>query len=307
MNCRGLTITIDGPLATLCLECGPEKYLDELLLGQLASSFSELIQDPAVETICLSGQPDAFLVGVDVPLFVRSLLANDVDCILSFTRAAHALLNQIERSDKRVVAWVRGPAFGAGLEIALACHRIVASPTARFAFPETGLGIYPGMGGTQRTPRRIGVELAKWLIYTGAIVPPDHALEIGLIDAIHPTAADASQALEALHSRGSARSPQSARFRALQMLFAQQDVASLCDTSLPLPADPHAARAVVQLRGKAPLALELVEQIINRGMSLPLAEAIDEEFAHLRQVFSTEDARMGLASIGKPRPTFVGR
>ncbi len=307
MNCRGLTITNDGAVATLCLECGPEKYLDERLLGQLASSFSELIQDPAVETICLSGQPDAFLVGVDVPLFVRCLRENDLDRILSFTRAAHGLLNQIERSPKRVVAWVRGPAFGAGLEIALACHRIVASPTARFAFPETGLGIYPGMGGTQRTPRRIGIELAKWLIYTGAIVPPDHALEIGLIDAIHPTAADASETLDALRSPGPTRAPQSARFRALQMLFAQHDVAALCDTSLPLPADPHAARAVVQLRGKAPLAIALVEQIIKGGLSLPLADALEVEFAHLRHVFSTQDARTGLASIGKSRPVFVGR
>jgi enoyl-CoA hydratase/3-hydroxyacyl-CoA dehydrogenase len=307
LNCRGLTITTDGALATICLDSGPEKYLGELLLGQLAQCFSELDEDRTIETICVSGQPDAFLVGVDLPFFVRCLLANELDRILSFTRAAHGLLNQIVRSDKRVVAWVRGPAFGAGLEIALACHRIVASPTARFAFPETGFGIYPGMGGTQRTPRRIGVELAKWLIYTGAIVPPDHALEIGLIDAVHPTAANASQALEALQPPGASRLPESARFRALQMLFAQHDVQALRDTSLPLPADPQAVRAVVQLRGKAPVALELVEQVINRGMSLPLAEAIEDEFAHLRQVFSTEDARTGLASIGKARPTFVGR
>ena len=60
------------------------------------------------------------------------------------------------------------------------------SPRASFAFPETGIGIYPGLGGTQRTTRRIGRGLAKWLVLTGETIQADEALAIGLVDRVVP-------------------------------------------------------------------------------------------------------------------------
>lgn len=79
---------------------------------------------------------------------------------------------------------MNGFALGGGLELALTADTLVAVPTARFAFPETGLGIYPGLGGTQRTVRRIGAGLTKYLIYTGQMISAGEALEIGLVDAV---------------------------------------------------------------------------------------------------------------------------
>ena len=66
-----------------------------------------------------------------------------------------------------VIAAVNGHAYGGGLELALACDFIHASASARFALPEVGLGIIPGMGGTQNLPRAIGDRRAKELLLTG--------------------------------------------------------------------------------------------------------------------------------------------
>ncbi|HEY2837566.1 MAG TPA: enoyl-CoA hydratase/isomerase family protein, partial [Pirellulales bacterium] len=149
------------------IELGPDEdnaTFDEPSLLALRNGFEALAADPGVERIVLCGRRERFVSGVDVSFFIQSLTTGQVDRIISFTYSAHSILNIIARCPKPVVAWIDGPAFGAGLELALACHRIVAGPKARFCLPETGLGIYPGMGGTQRLPRKIGVGLAKWMI-----------------------------------------------------------------------------------------------------------------------------------------------
>jgi enoyl-CoA hydratase/3-hydroxyacyl-CoA dehydrogenase len=191
------------------------------------------------------------------------------------------------------------------LELALACHRIVTGPKAKFCFPETGLGIYPGMGGTQRLPRRIGVGLAKWMIYTGAIVPADHAARFGLADAATTANALPPDAVAALERAGEIPTYES-RDRLLAELFSRNKVADLLDPARPLPTEPWAVRAIVQLRAAAPCALRLAEAAIDQGISLPLSAGIEEEFSRLSNVFSTTDARLGLAALGQTKPRFTG-
>ena len=68
----------------------------------------------------------------------------------------------------------------------MACDIRIASERARFAQPESGLGITPGFGGTQRLPRIVGLGKAKEMIYTGAMVKADEALRIGLVNKVVP-------------------------------------------------------------------------------------------------------------------------
>lgn len=81
-----------------------------------------------------------------------------------------------------VIAAVNGAAFGGGLEMALACDFIYASEAARFGLTETGLGIIPGMGGTQLLPRAVGMRQARELIYTGRAFTAAEAKEYGMIN-----------------------------------------------------------------------------------------------------------------------------
>lgn len=298
---------VDGSLGHLELTGeGSAAWIDEPLVTRLLHAVQTLAHDPRTERLVIHGTPGQFVQGVDVRFFVACLEAGDVDRILSFVRLCRKLLATIASSPKPVVAWVDGPAAGGGLELALACHRIVAGPKAKFCLPETSLGIYPGMGGTQRLPRRVGVGLAKWMIYTGSIVPAEHAARFGLVDALAPSATTGEQAWAAL-SQPAQLAPLEARYRDLAELFAQNSVDTLLDPALAMPSEAQSIRAVVQMRASAPRALRLAEAAIDRGIALPLEAGLDEEYAHLAEVFATADSLAGLKALGKSKPTFTGR
>ncbi|MEO8062258.1 MAG: 3-hydroxyacyl-CoA dehydrogenase NAD-binding domain-containing protein [Pseudomonadota bacterium] len=83
-----------------------------------------------------------------------------------------------------VIAAMHGSSIGGGLELTLACHYRIATPTAKFMLPEVTLGIIPGAGGTQRLPRLIGLDNALRMIFDAKPVDAPKALELGLIDVI---------------------------------------------------------------------------------------------------------------------------
>jgi len=160
--------------------------LNETVVEQLRSAFDEAEGRRDVRGIVIAGSGKAFLAGADVRFFVKNIEAGSLDRILEFSTAARDLLYRFQTSVKPVIARVHGLTLGGGLELALACHRIIATPRATFAFPETGIGIYPGLGGTQRTTRRVGTALAKWLVLTGQTLAATEAEAIGLIDQVVP-------------------------------------------------------------------------------------------------------------------------
>jgi enoyl-CoA hydratase len=106
----------------------------------------------------------------------------------AFAELGQRVFGALESLSVPVIAAVNGFALGGGCELALACDFIHASSHAKFGQPEAKLGIIPGFGGTQRLMRRVSPGIARELIYTGAMIGPEEALRIGLINAIHPRA-----------------------------------------------------------------------------------------------------------------------
>ena len=94
------------------------------------------------------------------------------------------LLRLVESSPVPVIAAIHGTALGGGLETAMSCHYRIASPSAKLGLPEVTLGLLPGAGGTQLTPRLIGVEEALGLMTSGKPVSSAQALKAGLLDRI---------------------------------------------------------------------------------------------------------------------------
>src|SRR6476661_3073538 len=88
-----------------------------------------------------------------------------------FEEAFYAIMN----CTVPVIAAVNGAAFGGGCELALACDFVYAAKSARFALPETSLGIIPGVGGTQNLPRAVGERRAKELILTARAFSAEEA------------------------------------------------------------------------------------------------------------------------------------
>jgi 3-hydroxyacyl-CoA dehydrogenase len=94
------------------------------------------------------------------------------------------LLDEIEASEKPVVAALHGTALGGGLETALASHYRIALDTGKVGLPEVKLGLLPGAGGTQRVPRLAGLQAALDLIVGGTPISAQRAAEIGLVDQV---------------------------------------------------------------------------------------------------------------------------
>ena len=93
----------------------------------------------------------------------------------------NAWIDRVARISKPVVAALHGYCLGGGLELALACDIRIAAPGAQFGLPETGLGLIPGGGGTQRLPRLIGLGRAMDMMLTGERIDAQEALRIGLV------------------------------------------------------------------------------------------------------------------------------
>lgn len=137
------------------------------------------------DTRCLiltgAGQK-AFVAGADIGEMSKLTKAEGK----AFGEKGNAVFRKIENLPIPVIAAVNGFALGGGCELSLSCDIRIASENALFAQPETGLGITPGFGGTQRLARTIGIGKAKELLYTCGKVKADEALRLGLVNAVYP-------------------------------------------------------------------------------------------------------------------------
>ncbi|KAA8543081.1 hypothetical protein F0562_021424 [Nyssa sinensis] len=96
------------------------------------------------------------------------------------------MTDTLEAARKPLVAAIDGPALGGGLEVALACHARISTSTAQLGSPELKYGILPGLGGTQRLPRLVGLTKALEMMLMSKLVNGKDALSMGLVDAIVP-------------------------------------------------------------------------------------------------------------------------
>lgn len=285
--------------------------LDETVVAQLRAAFRQADADPQVRGIVIGGAGKAFIAGADIPFFVRSIEQGQIGRIVEFTKRGHALLESLESSRKPVVARMHGLALGGGLELALACDRIVATPRAVMAFPETGIGIYPGLGGTQLAPRRVGVGLARWLVFTGELLPAERAAEIGLVDEVVPADGLDQAVLRAIDAgpveRSEVREEVPRAYRALAELFAGHEPEALRRGEVDTRGDATLERAVRRVGSKAPVALRLAGELIDASRTLSLDDGLAAELRHLEEIFGTEDALAGLSSVGRGQADFKGR
>jgi len=294
------TLTINRPDAM--------NALNETVVGQLHDALRAAQADDSVKGIIIAGAGKAFIAGADIRFFVKNIDAGSVDRIVEFTEAGHRLLKDLAESHKPVVARMHGLALGGGLELALACRRIVASRRSVMAFPETGIGIYPGLGGTQRTTRRTGPDIAKWLIYTGEMITAEIAHSIGLVDAVVDHAElDAACRAALKESAGSGTSTWSTSQVELARFFGAHSADEIRLGKAATDDNPVLIKAVKRAAGKAPVALRLAEKLIEEGKQLSLDEGLAMELAHLTEIFATEDAYEGLSTLGKKKPVFKGR
>lgn len=140
--------------------------------------------EAAVGAVLFSGKK-TFMAGGDLKRIVQYYQMNrSAEQAYQQSRRFTRSLRKLETCGKPVAAAINGTALGGGLELTLACHYrvVVNDEKILLGFPEVTLGLLPGAGGTQRTPRLIGLKKASSLIISGQPVSPEDALKLGFID-----------------------------------------------------------------------------------------------------------------------------
>ncbi len=286
--------------------------INEDVIRQLDEQFTEAEANPDVKAIVLEGAGKAFIAGADIQYFIKKIKQNKIDDICEFTKYGHSVLNKIDTSDKPVIAKLDGLALGGGAEIALTTDTIIATEKGSIGFPETGIGIYPGLGGTQRTARYIGKELAKYMIFTGKVLDAKTAASIGLIEYIVPPDEMDNMISDLIKSgklmkkgmRDEVKLPE--KFLKIKNYFSDDKIQSVLSGAKDL--NELGQKISKTISYKAPLAIKLANQIIDEGSQLELNKGLEIELSHLSEIFSTEDALEGLNSVIKrQRPTFKGK
>ncbi len=166
----------EPPIAVVLLNRPKQlNALSDGLMDELVTVLRDLDEDREIHCIVLGGSERSFAAGADIGELAK---ASAIE--LYYAR-------RIERWDAirslwtPLVAAVSGFCLGGGCELAMSCDLIVASDTARFGQPETGLGIIPGAGGTQRLTRAVGKALAMDMILSGRMLSAREALAAGLV------------------------------------------------------------------------------------------------------------------------------
>jgi enoyl-CoA hydratase len=172
---RIATITIDRP--------DVRNALDESTASEIEQALADVEENRDVLVVVFTGGGDkVFVSGADL----RDLQHRKSKQVLE--ACLNRLFARIDSFPKPTIASMNGHALGGGMELALACDFRIAVEGAKLGFPEVGLGILPGAGGTQRLPRLVGLGRAKELILAADPIGAEHALEIGLVNRVVPRA-----------------------------------------------------------------------------------------------------------------------
>lgn len=155
--------------------------LSSTMLEEINQIIQEIKHDESIRCLLITGAGSkVFCAGADLK---ERRLMTEAEA-KGAVRSIQQTFIEIESIPVPVIAVMNGHALGGGLELALACDLRIARAGARLGLPETGLAIIPGAGGTQRLPRLIGLGKAKELIFTGASLQAEEAIQIGLIEHI---------------------------------------------------------------------------------------------------------------------------
>jgi enoyl-CoA hydratase/carnithine racemase len=148
--------------------------LSNELMGELVGALENLDADDAIRCIVVAGSERAFAAGADISEL------RDASTLDLYFGARLEKWDAIRGVRTPRVAAVSGVCLGGGCELAMACDVIIASETAQFGQPETGIGVMPGAGGTQRLTRAVGKAKAMDVILAGRFLDAWEAERAGL-------------------------------------------------------------------------------------------------------------------------------
>lgn len=173
-------------IATLALN-RPQKRnaISDAMRAELIEALELVANDPSIRALVITGRGNGFCAGGDIAGMQQRLQAPAGQVAFNGwarQQGVHHAQTLLYAMPKPTIAAVNGPATGLGADLALACDFIMASDAASFAWSYIHRGLIPDGGGMYFLPRRVGLSLAKELIFTGRKVAAQEAVDIGLVD-----------------------------------------------------------------------------------------------------------------------------
>jgi enoyl-CoA hydratase/carnithine racemase len=189
-----IRVVREGPVTLVGLDRPAKRNaLDQALVDELHGVLDAAGGEPSI-LVLHSTTPGMFVAGADI----AELIERRADQALQAINAG--LFERIEQHRWPTIAAIDGAAYGGGCELALACDFRLATPNARFAQPELNLGILAGAGANWRLSQVVGQQVARRMLYTGAVLDADAALAAGLVDTVHSADELLAAATELAHT-----------------------------------------------------------------------------------------------------------
>ncbi|MCP4752708.1 MAG: enoyl-CoA hydratase [Proteobacteria bacterium] len=180
MSDKKCSYTVSDGVAVMTVDNPPVNALSAPVLTDIKSAVTEALADDSVRVVVFTGAgKKAFIAGADIKEFID---LDEQKAGSDFLMFGQEITSLIEAADKPFIAAINGFCLGGGMEFALACHIRLADEKAQIGLPEIKLGIIPGYGGTQRTPRYIGKGRALELILSGNFLSGSQAADYGIVN-----------------------------------------------------------------------------------------------------------------------------
>ena len=179
MNLRHLRMELADAVATITLDRPPVNAVNLEVIDEFLAAMAGLAADAAVRAVVITGIDGRFCAGADIAM-MRDVSRANHERVRRWVDVQAAL----ETMSKPVIAAINGYAFGGGAELALACDFRWMAADAAIGFPEIGLGIFPGAGGTQRLTRLLGPARALDVMVSGRRLTAAEAFELDLVQRV---------------------------------------------------------------------------------------------------------------------------
>ena len=301
---------IDNDIATIVLN-RPEAMnaLNEEVVRQLGTVLDDLNSRKEISTIVLEGAGKAFVAGADVKYFVDKIREDSIKDIYDFTSYGHEVLNKLEKSQKTTIALTTGLALGGGLELALSCDYRIGTRRSQFRFPETSIGIFPGLGGTQRTPRICGIEASRYAVLAGNFLDSKVASALGIITHLIDSAS-INETVVTLSKAGKPQNKYTCQTKDIEHpiskfsieFYKDENMEEIISGKIPKNFNGDeklASRQIKSLGFTAPIALGIANELLNQAIETgdDLDAGLNKELSNLNTIFESEDALEGLSAL----------
>ncbi|MBI4160495.1 MAG: acyl-CoA dehydrogenase family protein [Candidatus Yanofskybacteria bacterium] len=272
----------DTSIAKISIQNPPMNQLSGEVLMSMASFLDKVKEDERTKAVLIEGS-GLFSAGANVNEIWEIAKEGNTEKALELLVKANAVVDAVQNLGKPTIAAINSYCLGGGNELAMACTCRIATEDAKFGQPEINLGIIPGMGGTQRLPRLIDLEMALRLLLSGMIISAADALKYGLVDRVVPKAEIDSEAkmfaLQLIMDY-----PQ----RKQQVFDAERFNALIVSDSFKMLMQSKSSEAVVAILSA-----------VKEGMTLPLDEALKLEQKLFSALVVKDSAKRGLAKFLK--------